>query len=159
VDFPLVVVGDTHYPSAYIARIKREADPDRVQFPGAIYDRPRLRELLAHAAVYLHGHSVGGTNPILLDAMACSACIAYLDVPFNREVVGDAGRGFPVDPDVAASVMRQLLDDPEAAEAARHAARARQAERYTWDAAADAYERLCLSLLETGSAPPGDGDA
>jgi glycosyltransferase involved in cell wall biosynthesis len=148
VDVPLVIVGDTHYESDYVRRLKSMAPPDRVRFLGLIYDPDRLRELLGHCAVYLHGHSVGGTNPILLEAMACGACIAYLDVTFNAEVCGEAGAPFAGDVETSARVIRESLSDDARAETLRRAARARQAERYTWDEAADRYEALCRLLIE-----------
>ncbi len=150
---PLVIVGDTHYESAYVKRLKQIAPADRVTFLGSVYDQDRLRELIGHCAVYLHGHSVGGTNPILLEAMACGACVMYLDVTFNKEVCEDAGVGFPRDAARCAEELRALAADPARAERLRSAARARQAEQYTWDGAADRYEALCRSLVESGMAP------
>ncbi len=152
---PLVIVGDTHYESDYVRRLKQLAPEDRVRFLGLIYDPVRLRELLGHCAVYVHGHSVGGTNPILLEAMACGACIAYLDVVFNAEVCGDAGAPFANDPAECAAVIRALAEDPARADRMREAARKRQAGRYTWEAATDRYEALCRSLVEAGRAPIG----
>ncbi len=144
---PLVIVGDTPYANPYLARLKALAAPGRVRFLGAVYDRDRLRELLGNAYAYLHGHSVGGTNPILLEAMACRACVLYLDVPFNAEVVADAGLPFPAEATRAAAVLRGIAADPARAQSLREAAARRQAERYTWAAATDAYEALCRALV------------
>ena len=152
-DDPLVIVGDTNYKSDYVERLRSMAPADRVRFLGSVYDRDRLRDLLGHCGLYLHGHSVGGTNPILLEAMACGACIAYLDVSFHAEVCGEAGIPFPATLSECAGVMRDASRDPERAESLRGAARTRQAERYTWDAATDRYEALCQSLKEKGRAP------
>lgn len=151
-DLPLVIVGDTRYESDYVRRLKALAN-DRVRFLGVIYDKPRLRELLANSIAYLHGHSVGGTNPVLVDAMACRACVLYVDVPFNAEVVGDAGVPFPAEAATAAERIAALLNDPARREVLRDAARERQEARYTWEKATDAYEALCRSLAETGRAP------
>ncbi len=144
-DLPLVIVGDTRYASAYVERLKASAG-ERVRFLGPIYERRRLRELLAHCLAYLHGHSVGGTNPILLDAMACRACVLYLDVPFNTEVVGSAGLPFPADEEAVAARIREVLADPGRTETLGAAAQERQLERYTWEKATDAYEALCQQL-------------
>ena len=154
VNMPLVIVGDTHYESDYVRRLKSIAPPDRVKFLGLIYDSDRLRELLGHCATYIHGHSVGGTNPILLEAMACGACIAYLDVTFNAEVCGDAGVPFARSVEACAAAVRALSSDDARSDKLRRAARARQAERYTWDQAADRYEALCRSLVERRALPP-----
>jgi glycosyltransferase involved in cell wall biosynthesis len=62
---PLVVVGSAPYGAAYTARIEAAAD-DRVRLLGGIWDQDQLDQLYRHARTYLHGHSVGGTNPSLL---------------------------------------------------------------------------------------------
>lgn len=60
---------------------------ERVLFSDAIYDQNELNNLRYHCALYYHGHSVGGTNPSLLEAMACSCLIAAHDNQFNRAVL------------------------------------------------------------------------
>jgi glycosyltransferase involved in cell wall biosynthesis len=61
-----------------------------VCFMGAVYDAPVLDALRACCILYFHGHSVGGTNPSLLEAMACGALVCAHDNAFNRAVLGDA---------------------------------------------------------------------
>ncbi|MGQ0815871.1 MAG: DUF1972 domain-containing protein, partial [Gemmatimonadota bacterium] len=63
-----------------------QADP-RIRYLGSIYDRNEVFALRLHAYAYLHGHTVGGTNPSLLEALACGNFVIARDVPFNREVV------------------------------------------------------------------------
>ena len=88
-DLPLVIVGDAPYASAYIDRLKRDADP-RARFPGAVYGAG-YRALLSHAAAYVQTTEVGGTHPALVEAMGAQNAIAANDVPEHREVLGDAG--------------------------------------------------------------------
>ena len=65
-DAPLVLLGGAPYADAYVAAVRSEAARDpRVLLPGAIYGEG-YRELLAHAAVYVHATEVGGTHPALL---------------------------------------------------------------------------------------------
>lgn len=79
-----VVVGGL-IDTSYVKRLKRISDP-RISFIGGIYDLEKLRSLRLRSYAYLHGHSVGGTNPSLLEAMGCAnVCICH-DNPFNREV-------------------------------------------------------------------------
>ncbi len=59
------------------------------QFAGAIYDIDHLNVLRSCCRLYLHGHSVGGTNPSLLEAMACNSIICAHDNPFNKDVLGE----------------------------------------------------------------------
>ena len=65
---------------------------DRVTFLGGVWDQQLLDQLYANAFTYLHGHSVGGTNPSLLRALGASAATIAYDVDFNREVLGGSGR-------------------------------------------------------------------
>ena len=88
---PLVVVGSAPHASLYRARVVSSAGPN-VRFLGAIWDQELLDQLYGNCASYLHGHSVGGTNPSLLRAMGAGAPIIAYDVVFNRETAEDAAR-------------------------------------------------------------------
>jgi glycosyltransferase involved in cell wall biosynthesis len=142
-ELPLVVVGSAPYADAYTAQVRALAD-ERVIFLGGVWDQDLLDQLYANSATYLHGHSVGGTNPSLLRAIGAGAATLAYDVNFNREVLDDSGRFFSTAEDVA----REL----ESAEAMpeRTRARGRRAQqvayRYDWDDVAASYEALCVSL-------------
>lgn len=144
-DIPLIVVGDTNYESDYIRDLQRESG-GRVEFVGGIYEGESLEALLHYSLLYIHGHSVGGTNPVLLQAMACSCAITYLDVSFNREVLGDLGAPFALEDDTLAVNLANALEHPTLLEESRTQAKMRVLETYTWDGATDAYESLCESL-------------
>lgn len=60
---------------------------DRIQFKGSIFDNAKVRSLQNNSYLYFHGHSVGGTNPSLLEAMASEALIAAHNNPFNQSVL------------------------------------------------------------------------
>lgn len=59
-----------------------------------IYDPRQLAELRERCDSYLHGHSVGGTNPSLVEMLFYDCSILCLDVPFHRETAGDCARYF-----------------------------------------------------------------
>jgi glycosyltransferase involved in cell wall biosynthesis len=59
----------------------------RIQFKGSIFDASKVRSLQNNSYLYFHGHSVGGTNPSLLEAMASEALIAAHNNPFNKSVL------------------------------------------------------------------------
>ena len=69
---PLVIVGKTNTPHGkeLVARYGKERS---VRFIGGIYDFKKLNSIRKYSLAYFHGHSVGGTNPSLLEAMA-SGC-------------------------------------------------------------------------------------
>lgn len=58
----------------------------RVCFTGSVYDQELLKKIREKAFAYLHGHSVGGTNPSLLEALGSTKLNLLFDVGFNREV-------------------------------------------------------------------------
>ena len=144
--FPLVVVGSSHYSGEYTARVTAlaEADP-RVRLLGGLWDQPQLDQLYANSLTYVHGHSVGGTNPSLLRAMGGGTSVLAYDVDFNREVLGEDGRYFTTPED-----LRELIGDAEF-----HASQSqllgqrlqrRAAAYYDWDAVAEGYEALAVRL-------------
>src|SRR5476651_2626787 len=65
----------------------RFKNDERIQFQGAIFDNVKVRALQNNSYLYFHGHSVGGTNPSLLEAMASEALIAAHNNPFNKAVL------------------------------------------------------------------------
>jgi glycosyltransferase involved in cell wall biosynthesis len=84
----LFIVGSTSNRYGSYLR-KRYAADTRIRFAGPVYDPLLLHALKQHCQLYFHGHSVGGTNPSLLEAMASGACIAAHDNEFNRGVLGE----------------------------------------------------------------------
>ncbi|RZU34445.1 DUF1972 domain-containing protein [Blastococcus saxobsidens] len=140
---PLVVVGSAPYSDAYTARVHGLAD-ERVRFLGGVWDQDQLDQLYAHSYTYLHGHSVGGTNPSLLRAIGAGAAVLAYDVDFNREVVEDAGRFFASPADVAALVDAAEADPRSVRRAGE---RGRElATGYDWDEVAAGYEQLARRL-------------
>lgn len=140
-DWPLVVVGNVTGATPYQQHLLALAG-DQVRFLGGIYDMAQLQSLRLHAAAYLHGHSVGGTNPSLLEALAAGNWVIAHDNPYNREVARDAAAYFATPEQLA-----ERLDDwvrVADAERPEHSRRARQivADHYTWDGITDAYEAL-----------------
>jgi len=76
----------------YYGRLEKSLRFDRdsrIKFIGTIYDQGLLFSIREKAFAYIHGHSVGGTNPSLLEALGHTKINLLFDVPFNREVGGD----------------------------------------------------------------------
>jgi glycosyltransferase involved in cell wall biosynthesis len=140
---PLVVVGSAPYADEYTGRVHALADR-RVRFLGGVWDQELLVQLYANCCTYLHGHSVGGTNPSLLRAIGAGAAVTAYDVDFNREVVADAGRYF-VTPDDVAQQVAAAEADPGGVVRAGQLAR-ELAGGYDWDRVTDGYEDLARRL-------------
>jgi glycosyltransferase involved in cell wall biosynthesis len=144
---PLVVVGSVPYPSEHERTVQTLAASDsRIRMVGGVWDQDLLNSLYAGSASYLHGHSVGGTNPSLLRAMGAGATVIAWEVNFNREVLGDTGRFFANATDLAAAV-EEIEADPLSARALGEGARKRASVEYRWDDVAEGYQELCRSLL------------
>ena len=145
---PLLVVGSSPYGDEYTAQIEQAAEGDpRIRLLGGVWDQELLDQLYAHAATYLHGHSVGGTNPSLLRAMGAGSAVTAFDVVFNREVLGSTGRWFRDEADVTAEVEHTEAD-LAAARVRGWKAQLRAEERYDWDVVAEQYEQLCRDLQD-----------
>lgn len=144
---PLVVIGSVPYPTAHESSVRRLAATDpRVRMIGSLWDQDLLNSLYAGAVSYLHGHSVGGTNPSLLRAMGAGAPVIAWDVGFNREVLGDTGVFFSRPGDLSPLIEAAEADSRSAERGA--AGRERVASCYQWDDVAVGYESLCRDLLQ-----------
>ena len=125
-DWPLVMVGDNPYDAGYLERLKSLGD-ERVRFTGAIYG-DGYWALQKHAGVFVFACEIGGVHPALIEAMAASNPVLYLDTPENAETAGDAAIRYDKSEADLAAKLQSLLDDPAARAAAgrpRQAARRR----------------------------------
>ncbi len=141
---PFVVVGglNTRHASHLTARYKSKP---QIRFVGAIYDYEELSGLRKHCALYFHGHSVGGTTPSLLEAMACEALVVAHDNPFNRGVLGGDARYFSSARDLAA-IIQETVSSVQADESrSNNLSKVRQ--HYDWDRIAVEHERLFRALV------------
>ena len=152
----LAIVGGAPYADDYIRQVMGSADP-RVVFPGYVFGRGYW-ELQRHAYIFCAPTEVGGTHPVILEAMAAGNCVLVNDHRPNAETVGDAGIYFSgrwgVD-DLVVQLER-LLGDPALVDEYRSRALER-ARRYSWESVTDQYEALLTAVCEArgpGSLPP-----
>lgn len=166
-DLPFVVLGTANYRSPVAERLRNLASQDaRLVLAGHVDDRSHFASLVAHARAYVHGHSVGGINPVLIEAMGCGARVVALDTAFNREALGGAGDYFPRPQRVAETIRKVVADRADSDEGKRREARARAMNRFSLKAVTDAYEELLervayakageRSRLSTAWDEPGD---
>jgi Domain of unknown function (DUF1972) len=107
-------------------------DGEKIRYLGPIYDRDRLINIRRHSHAYIHGHSVGGTNPTLIEAIGLrNRIIAYNSI-FNREVCGDKARYFSNMHDLARIVENNDLPPPPILGSA-----------YEWESVAQSYFEIC----------------
>lgn len=145
---PLVVVGSAPYSRWYVDKVHEAAAGDpRIRLVGSIYDKDLLDQLYGNAVTYIHGHSVGGTNPSLLRAMGAGAPVVAYDVEFNREVT-DGSAYFWTNADALTTRYDSIAAGEADEDLARFAesGRRRVAEVYQWDKVTDQYESLVHRL-------------
>jgi glycosyltransferase involved in cell wall biosynthesis len=143
---PLVVIANSQRDNDYCAAL-RDLAGDGLVLLGPVYDAQALSALRLHSHLYLHGHSVGGTNPSLLEAMGCGAVVLAHDNPFNREVLADAGRFFVGEADCVRELQALEQSNGALLRDLRSRARRHVRERYSWEDLADAYANKILGAL------------
>jgi len=145
-DWPLVVVGDNPYQPNYLERLKSLGD-ERVRFMGAIYG-DGYWALQKHAGVFVFACEIGGVHPALIEAMAASNAVLYLDTPENAETAGDAAMSYEKSEKDLAAKLQLLLDDPSARHQLAGRAKQRADALYRWDVIAEKYQRLFERLVK-----------
>jgi hypothetical protein len=101
----LVLIGNTG--NAFGSHLKKKYANSRTVFPGPLYDLTALNNLRYYSSLYFHGHSVGGTNPSLLEAMASRSLIVAHDNVFNRAVLEQDAFYFSGPADISALLEKQ----------------------------------------------------
>jgi glycosyltransferase involved in cell wall biosynthesis len=144
----VVLVGSSGYGGPLDDRVASlAAQNERIHWLGHVSDDDLLFSLWQHAGVYFHGHSVGGTNPALVQAMACGAPIVARDTIYNREVLGEAGSFVAPDSGAITDAVLSLLSAPERQEASSNSALERARERYPWTRICQAYGDVLRTVL------------
>jgi len=150
---PLLVLGVANYTSETARHIRELADrDDRIRPIGHVADRRTFGALLHYAKAYVHGHSVGGMNPSLVEAMSAGALVIALSTPFNVEVLGEAGEYFDFDGDSLVNMLDSLAQLDEHLESKYRAlASTRAEERYALAEVASTYEYLLTKVARLES--------
>ena len=117
----------------------------RIKFVGTVYDQELLKKIRENAYGHFHGHSVGGTNPSLLEALGSTNINLLFDVSFNREVAENAALYWTKDEGMLSGLINQV-DGFNIAEAERYGelAKRRIADNYSWKYISDLYEGIFL---------------
>ena len=116
----------------------------RIRFIGGVYDINTLNNLRHFSNLYFHGHTVGGTNPSLLEAMASSALICANKNEFNSTILGDDAIYFSNVNDVV-EVLTNVSHNDYNDKVKNN--REKITQLYTWETIVDQYESLFVSLL------------
>lgn len=143
---PTLVIGNfqTNYGRELV--LKYQSHP-QIKFLGGIYNFNHLNNLRWYSRFYFHGHSVGGTNPSLLEAMASRAFIIAHDNLFNRDVLGKDAFYF-----ADKNAVATLLIAADKLELSRQNFTTSNIEKirtdFNWQKIADQYEDLFLKVVK-----------
>lgn len=131
-DLAIITTANDRFLAKLEEKLHFKQDP-RIKFVGTVYDQDLLRKIRENAYAYLHGHSVGGTNPSLLESLSSTKLNLLYDVAFNQEVARQAGLYWSKEP----GNLRRLIEkvkvfSQQAVEDFGQAARRRVAHAYSW---------------------------
>lgn len=114
----------------------------RIKFVGTVYDQELLKKIRENAYAYFHGHTVGGTNPSLIEALGSTDLNLLVDVGFNREVAEDSALYWNREAGNLAHLINKTdkMQEEEISELGEKAKK-RVAEKYTWKRICGLYEQ------------------
>lgn len=107
-------------------------DGNKIFYMGPIYDREQLAHIRRNSFAYIHGHSVGGTNPTLVEAIGLRNSIVAYNSIFNREVCGVSAQYFNGPEDLANIIEQEEVIPPPII-----------GPEYEWDYVANRYYNIC----------------
>jgi len=139
----LVVLGDFEKAEPRYAKMVKDAASNEVLFPGAIYNKDTVQALRHYTCLYIHGHTVGGTNPSLVEALGAGNAVLAHDNKFNRWVAGSNNSYF-VDTTSCKHNLDVILDDEELINKMRNHSSIRHKDMFMWDIILEAYTKLFL---------------
>ncbi|MBL0065315.1 MAG: DUF1972 domain-containing protein [Bacteroidetes bacterium] len=149
--FPLVMVGNWSN-SEYSRGLKKKySSNSNLILLDPIYDQRELNILRSNCTVYIHGHSAGGTNPSLVEAMYLGLPVFAYDVNFNRATTEGKARYFHSESELL-SMLQQVK--PEEREALGREMKAIANRRYTWPAIAQRYRFVLNTAFEKRTITP-----
>lgn len=144
IDKDLVIISNienSSYYEVFKGNTKYE-DDKRIKVLGSIYDKQELSIIRKNAYLYLHGHSVGGTNPSLLEAMSLTDLNLLFDCVFNKEVGSDTCLYFSN----KNNNLKRLLDNKDLLDKSKKKlgtlAKKRIDDSYTWELVVQKYKDI-----------------
>ena len=147
--YKVVIVGSSGHGGRLEDHVRNlaAANPN-VVWTGHISDDDHLHSLWQHCGAYFHGHSVGGTNPALVQAMACGAPTVARDTVYNREVLPEGSLFVEPTPAAIVEGISTMMDSDLRRHASRAATQARARELFSWDSICTAYEKALINAID-----------
>lgn len=136
----LVVLGKYSSSNSYHEEVLKAAS-SQVKFLGAVYEHEILDALRYCSCLYVHGHTVGGTNPSLIEALGAGQPVLAHDNQFNRWVAGEKAEYFS-SVDECSTALDGLLNGVTKLSEMSEASQERFNELFTWETVLKQYETL-----------------
>jgi hypothetical protein len=143
-DHELVIVGKLNRLGKLL---KTKYPSEKIKFIGAVYDKKLLNNLRYFSRLHFHGHSVGGTNPSLLEAMACQCNLAAHDNIFNKAVLGNAAEYFTNSKQLSFIINSEKYTTESTLKKEKNLEKIQKI--YNWQKIVDAYENLMAEAVRT----------
>jgi glycosyltransferase involved in cell wall biosynthesis len=144
----LLIVGNTN--NSFGSNLLRKYEKDaRIRFLGPIFNARTIHSIKFFSFMYFHGHSVGGTNPSLLEAMASQSLIIAHDNPFNRAILDKDAFYF-----ASAREVKHIVESHSRGEAELEMIRKNLEKiktQFRWDQIIERYENYIYKCLANGS--------
>lgn len=130
--------------NAFYNSLKEEThfeNDKRIKFVGTVYDAELLKFIRENALGYLHGHSVGGTNPSLLEALGSTKINLLYNVGFNKEVGEDSSLYWSLEDVSLANKLNEVEEiSTEKEENFGKLAKQQIIDNYSWEKIVNDYE-------------------
>ncbi|MDM8262295.1 beta 1-4 rhamnosyltransferase Cps2T [Ligilactobacillus salivarius] len=130
--------------NAFYNSLKEEThfeNDKRIKFVGTVYDAELLKFIRENALGYLHGHSVGGTNPSLLEALGSTKINLLYNVGFNKEVGEDSSLYWSLEDGSLANKLNEVEEiSTEKEENFGKLAKQQIIDNYSWEKIVNDYE-------------------
>ncbi|MEY8356624.1 DUF1972 domain-containing protein [Lachnospiraceae bacterium 54-53] len=147
-DFAIITNANDKFLNKLEEKLHFKSDK-RIKFVGTVYNQELLKKIRENAYAYFHGHTVGGTNPSLIEALGSTDLNMLVDVGFNREVAQNCALYWSRTP----GDLAKLIDNADTMSrdqigAMGKKARERVAEAYTWEKICGLYENAFIGEVK-----------
>lgn len=137
----LILIGNWNF-SKYGKEIRNKyRDCKNLMLLDPIYEQKTLDELRSNCGIYIHGHSVGGTNPALVEAMNLGLCCVVFGVNYNIETTEHSAIYFNDKNDLK-NIINSFIDNKIDTQKVGNNLKSVALKRYTWSNIISKYEKL-----------------
>lgn len=144
--YPLVIVGNWKNSVYGLNLRKKYASYENIILLDPIYNQRTLDVIRGNALIYIHGHSAGGTNPSLIEAMYLGLPVIAFGVSYNRTTTENKAIYFKNSTDLKRLIECLTINELKKMGKLMKSIAQR---RYTWSLIAEKYKNLITEALTT----------